>query len=260
MKLEARELSFRYQQNKVFSDVSLDVNSGEVVCLLGPNGTGKTTLLKAILGLLKPYQGEVLLNGRNISHLTRREKARFLGYVPQCHTPPFPFSVLDVVLMGRTAHINNFAVPSKYDIHIARQAMQMLDIEHLEPRIFTELSGGERQMVLIARALAQEPEILVLDEPTSNLDFGNQARVLKYIRKLASLGLGVIMASHFPDHAFYYASKVVMLKDRRVYMVGSPDEVITDANLSFVYDVNVEVIHTTDKDGEEIRICVPVVA
>ncbi|AFV10368.1 ABC transporter, ATP binding protein [Thermacetogenium phaeum DSM 12270] len=257
MKLKLQDLAFAYEKNnEVLRGVTLEVESGEVLCLLGPNGAGKTTLFKSILGLLKPSKGKVLIDGKDVRDYPRKELAHYLGYVPQNHIPPFPFRVLEVVLMGRTAHINNFAVPSTVDVEIAREAMRRLNIGHLENRNYAEISGGERQLVLIARALAQKPGILVLDEPTSNLDFGNQLRILRHIKRLAESGLTVVMSSHFPEHAFYCGSKVAVMQKGRIIHVGRPEEVITGQNLKEIYGVEVEVAEI-ERKGINYRVCIP---
>ena len=261
MSLEIRNLSFGYSSNKlIFEGVSLKVEKGEVVCLLGPNGAGKTTLFKTILGLYKARQGQVLVNGKDVSNCSRRELAKEMGYVPQNHMPPFPYSVIDVVLMGRTAHINNYAVPSDLDLQIAREAMANVNISYLEDKNYTEISGGERQLVLIARALAQQPQILIMDEPTSNLDYGNQIRLLSHIKRLAKQGLSIVMSTHYPDHALYCADKAIMLKDGHIICSGTSEEVLTEHNLSKIYGIDVQIMDTVAKNGEQKKICVPVVA
>jgi len=261
MSLEIRNLSFGYSSNKlIFEGVSLKVEKGEVVCLLGPNGAGKTTLFKTILGLYKARQGQVLVNGKDVSNCSRRELAKEMGYVPQNHIPPFPYSVIDVVLMGRTAHINNYAVPSDLDLQIAREAMANVNISYLEDKNYTEISGGERQLVLIARALAQQPQILIMDEPTSNLDYGNQIRLLSHIKRLAKQGLSIVMSTHYPDHALYCADKAIMLKDGHIIYSGTSEEVLTEHNLSKIYGIDVQIMDTVAKNGEQKKICVPVVA
>ncbi|HZK44439.1 MAG TPA: ABC transporter ATP-binding protein [Syntrophomonadaceae bacterium] len=261
MKLELNDVAFGYEENKnVFNGVSLTVEAGEVLCLLGPNGAGKTTLFKTLLGLLKPQLGQILLDGRNISRWTRKEIAHFMGYVPQNHIPPFPYSVMDIVLMGRTAHLRNYASPNHHDKKIADASLDTLGISYLRKANYSEISGGERQLVLIARALTQQPQFLVLDEPTSNLDFGNQAKVLNCIKMLADDGLGVIMSSHFPDDAFQYASKVALLKDGQIHRRGTPQEVLTEENLQEIYNVDIRIAIAYSKTGEGYRVCIPVVA
>lgn len=257
MKLEVKKACCGYGNRIVVRDISMDVGEGEILCLLGPNGVGKTTLFKTILGFLKLQGGEILLNGENINSMSKKRIAKAVGYVPQAHTPPFPFNVIDVVVMGRTAHLGMFDSPTKKDIIIAEEALENLNISYLKDRIYTEISGGERQMVLIARALTQQPEILVMDEPTSNLDFGNQIRVLEQINKLAGKGIGIIMTSHFPNHAFLCSTKVVLMKKDNEYIVGDINKVITEENLNSAYGIKVKIINTVDEKGEEFKACVP---
>ncbi len=257
MRLEVNRAICGYGKRTVLEGISLDLNSGEILCLLGPNGVGKTTLFKTILGFLKMQGGEILLDGENIRHWSRNRLAKAIGYVPQAHTPPFPFKVLDVVVMGRTAHLGPFATPSKKDVQIAEAALDTLEISFLGDRVYTEISGGERQMVLIARALTQEPQILVMDEPTSNLDFGNQIRVLSQINKLAQRGLGIIMTSHFPDHAFLCSTKVALLQKDNTFLIGAVDEVISEENLKAAYGIDVKIVSTVNDFGERIKTCIP---
>ncbi|HBE76205.1 MAG TPA: iron ABC transporter ATP-binding protein [Firmicutes bacterium] len=253
MKLEINQVMCGYGNRTILKDISFSVHDREILCLLGPNGVGKTTLFKTILGFLRLQGGDILLNGENIRLWPRERLARAIGYVPQAHTPPFPFTVLDVVTMGRTAHLGVFSSPSKKDVMIAEQAIETLNIGFLRDRIYTEISGGERQMVLIARALTQEPKLLVMDEPTSNLDFGNQIRVLQQIRELAGRGLGVIMTSHFPDHAFLCSTKIALLQKDRGFITGEADEVVTEENMRAAYGVRVKIIRSDD-----VKTCVPV--
>ncbi len=257
MGLEFRNLSCGYGARKVIQDISFQLKVGEVVGLLGANGCGKTTLIKTILGLLPVQGGEVLLDGKNIKDWTPAQIARVIGYIPQMHTPPFPFQVLDVVLMGRTAHIKPFASPSKKDIKIAEQALEMLNISYLHKRIYTEISGGERQLVLIARALAQEPRILIMDEPTASLDFGNQIKVLSHVRQLAGMKIAVLMSCHFPEHAFIYSNRTVLLNAGRILHSGTPEESITAERLKILYGVDVEIVKVRNRLSQELPVCVP---
>lgn len=250
-----------YGKKTVLSDISFGIEAGEVLCVLGPNGTGKTTLFKTILGLLKPLEGKILIDGQNSVNWSRSKMAQVIGYIPQAQNTSFPFGVMDMILMGRTAHIGSFASPTKKDRKIAEQAIDTLDISYLANRIFTELSGGEKQLVLIARALAQEPKILVMDEPTSALDFGNQLKVLSHVRRLARNGLTIIMASHVPDHAFFYATKVMLLNQGGLFGLGKAKDIITEKGLRELYGVNVKIIQTGIKsdieENSELRMCVP---
>lgn len=257
MILEIKNAVCGYGSKTIVNNISISVKSGEILCILGPNGVGKTTFFKTILGFLKLQSGEILLDGKNTKNWSKNQLAKMISYVPQTHTPPFPFNVFDVVLMGRTAHIGMFSSPSKTDKEIAESAINDLNISYLKDKIYTEISGGERQMVLIARALAQQSKILILDEPTSNLDFGNQIRVLEQINNLAKKGLGVIMTSHFPDHAFLCSTKVALMHKNIKFIIGNMDEVITEENLKSAYGVNVKIISTETINGEKIKSCIP---
>ena len=259
MKLEIINASCGYGKSTIVKDISMNIESGEILCLLGPNGVGKTTFFKTILGFLKLQAGKILLDGQDINKWSKKKLAEAIGYVPQAHTPPFPFSVIDVIIMGRTAHIGMFESPSKKDKEIAEEAMNSLNISYLKDKIYTEISGGERQMVLIARALTQQPKILVMDEPTSNLDFGNQVKVLEEINKLSQKGLGIIMTSHFPDHAFLCCTKVALMQKNNIFTIGNVDEVVTEGNLRMAYGVDVKITSTINNKGEKVKSCVPMI-
>jgi len=241
MRLEAEALAFGYPGVVVGSGVSLALEPGEVLCLLGPNGGGKTTLFKTLLGLIPAKGGQVRLGGALLQSLARREVARRMAYVPQAHAPPFPYSVGEVVLMGRTARLGAFESPGAADRAAARAALALLGIEALAGRDYTRISGGQRQLALIARAIAQEAPLLVLDEPTASLDFGNQALVLGEIRALAARGLGVVLSTHDPDHAFAVGDRVALLHGGDLVALGAPDTVLTPKRLQEVYGVPVAV-------------------
>jgi len=239
--LAARRLGFGYGAKAVGRDVDLEVRAGEVVCLLGPNGSGKTTLFKTILGLLPAQAGEVFVDGVAMGQLTRPEIARRVAYVPQAHAAHFPFRVIDMVVMGRTAHLGLFATPSHEDRRRALGALTTLGIGELADIEYTRISGGQRQLALIARALAQDAPAIVMDEPTASLDFGNQVTVLAEVKRLAGLGLAVLLSTHDPDHAFSISHRVALLDAGRLIAQGSPHEVLTPARLLDVYGVTVAV-------------------
>src|SRR5262245_60423234 len=239
--LSVRNLGFGYGAKVVGRDVSLDVRGGEVLCLLGPNGSGKTTLFKTMLGLLPAQAGEVLLEGRPLAGLPRPEIARRVAYVPQAHAAHFPFRVLDMVVMGRTAHLGLFAAPGREDRVKALAALDALGIADLAEAEYTRISGGQRQLALVARALAQDAPAIVMDEPTASLDFGNQVVVLGEVKRLAERGLAVVLSTHDPDHAFSIGSRVALLDGGRLIAQGRPDEVLTPQRLQSVYGVRVVV-------------------
>ena len=190
---EAKNISFSYDGDEIFSDISFSIDKGDVLCILGPNGTGKTTLIKCLNGLHDIDSGEILINGKSIKKLSFREISTHIGYIPQSHVPSFPFKVLDVVVMGRAPYLNLTDSPKKEDMEIALNSLKTLGIDHLKDKEYTNLSGGERQLVFLARVLCQKPDILILDEPTSHLDFGNQIKLLEIIDNLSKSGLSIIL-------------------------------------------------------------------
>ena len=240
--LAVESLAFGFPGRTVGRDVSFALGAGEVMCVLGPNGGGKTTLFRTVLGLLEPHGGSIHLEGAALSSLTRGEIARRVGYVPQGHAAYFAYTVREFVLMGRTAHLGVFASPGKKDLLVASAALESLGIAHLAGKPVTEISGGERQLALVARALAQEPKLLVLDEPTASLDFGNQVRVLEKISALAASGISILFSSHDPDHAFLCARRVLLLAEGRVLEIGAPRDVIRADTLERMYRVSVQVV------------------
>ncbi len=259
MKLQINNAECGYSKRTILKDISFEIEEGDILCILGPNGVGKTTLFKTILGFLKLKGGSILLDGQDINKWSRRDFAKAIGYVPQTHTPPFPYKVKEVVVMGRTAHLGIFSSPSSKDYEIAEEVMDLLGISHLADRIYTEVSGGERQLVLIARALAQEPKILVMDEPTSNLDYGNQIRVLRHIKELSNRNIGIIMTSHFPDHAFMASTMVLAINNGEEYSIGTSEEVVTSQLLQKIYNICVQIDTVVDKVNNDIlKVCVPI--
>lgn len=253
MSLAAENLAIGYGTRAIGVSLDLEAAPGDVLCLLGPNGSGKTTLFKTLLGLLPPIAGRVRLGATPLTDLSRTEVARNLAYVPQTHAVPFAFTALEVVLMGRTARLGLFSQPGPADIEAAKTALGRLGIRDLAEADYTRLSGGQRQLVLIARALAQGSPVLVMDEPTASLDFGNQALVLAEIAGLARDGLTVILSTHDPDHAFSVGTKVALLNDGRILASGAPADALTDATLSLVYGVDVRVEHL----GNGRSVCLP---
>lgn len=243
MMLQATNLAFGYGRARIGQDITLSVDHGEVLCLLGPNGCGKTTLFKTLLGLLPCLGGSLELGGKDISTFSRAQFARHIAYVPQATGAYFPFSVFDVVLMGRASRIDTFASPTMADRAKTQEALAILGIGHLAARPFTDISGGEKQMTLIARALAQEPELIVMDEPTASLDFGNQARVLGRISSFAASGMAVVISTHDPSHAFACATRVALMQAGSLVAMGRPAEVLTSETLQALYGVGVAVAY-----------------
>ena len=252
--LEVKSLAFSYGKRPVFENVSFSLKKGEIMCILGPNGAGKSTLIKCIAGILKPATGSVFIQGENTASLGVRGIARHIGYVPQQNEVVFPFTVLDFVVMGRAPHLSMFSSPGADDIKLAKESLAMVGISDLAERPVANLSGGQSQMVLIARALVQKPALLLLDEPTSHLDFGNQVLVLETVQKLASLGMSIVMNTHMPDHAFLLGDRAAALSGGRLVAVGKVETVVTSKMMSSVYGVNVAVREIEDMKR---KVCLP---
>ena len=239
--LETLALAIGHRQRRIGDSIALQIRAGEVFCLLGPNGSGKTTLFRTLLGLLPALHGTVRVGGRPLLEWSRQNLARMLAYVPQSQMLPFAFDVEELVLMGRVGHIGRFAQPSARDHQIAHQALETLGIAHLAGRSCMDVSGGERQLALVARALAQEAQVLILDEPTASLDFGNQLRVLEQIAVLSARGIAVLMSTHQPEHALRVADRIAFLKAGRIVSQGWR-EIIDAPALADLYGADAHLI------------------
>ncbi len=256
----AENISFAYKkEHLILNDISLEVNSGEIVCVLGPNGTGKTTMLRCLLGFNKPSKGKITIDGKQMHELGVKNRAKCLAYVPQYSSLSFPYTVKEVVLMGRTAYLSYGMPFSKVDYDFAIKTIDRLGISHISDSLYNELSGGQKQMVLLARALTQDAKILIMDEPTANLDYSNQVKMLETIKQLVNEGYGILMTSHFPDHAFLTESRVILMKGGKKLYDGNPDEIITTESLTNLYQTSVEVSEINIKAYEKsIKVCVPI--
>ncbi len=253
MTLQARGLGIGYGGTRVASGIDLVVRSGEITCLLGPNGSGKTTLFKTLIGVIPPLAGEVSMDARPLADMSVREIAERVAYVPQQHAPTFPFRVFDVVMMGRQVRRGLFSAPGPPDYARTREVLEQLGMLELSDADYSRISGGQRQMVMIARALVQDTRILVLDEPTASLDYGNQVRIIGEIARLSRAGYGIVLSTHNPDHAFAVADNVTLMHDGRIVADGSPEEVLVAERLSAVYGVPMSIRHL---DGQW-TVCVP---
>jgi iron complex transport system ATP-binding protein len=258
MILSATDIRHAYRGAVVLQGASLQLRPGEVVALLGANGAGKSTLLRILLGLLKPGGGEVRLAGRPLADYPRRELARQLAYVPQVHSTPFPYTVRQVVTMGRLPNTGLFAAPGAADFAAVERVMVRLNIDRLAERPYTEISGGERQLALIARALAQGSRLLVMDEPASGLDYGNQITLLELLRSLAAEGYGILKTTHHPDHALAGSDRVAILQNGRIVAQGQPAEVMTASLLSDLYGV--AITPTRLPDGRMVILPAPTIS
>jgi len=260
MSLEVSQLCFGYRGQPVLLDrIEFSLGNAETLCILGPNGCGKTTLLRCLLGINPTASGSIVINGVPVRRMSRREVAKQMSYVPQSSTVLFPFNVLEMVLMGRTPHVPWMAVPSEQDRQRGLSALQELGISHLKNRLFNELSGGERQLVLIARALCQEANTMLLDEPTASLDYGNQIRILKVVNRLRDAGFTIVMTAHDPDHAFRSATHAATMKGGRFLSMGAPEAILTGEALSELYQTHIGVMTATfpEAPGKQIRASVP---
>jgi len=237
--LEVKNLQYAYKKNPVLKGVDFSAGAGQCVCLLGKNGAGKTTLFRCLLGFLDDYQGDIFIDGVNGRNLTARELAKRIAYIPQAHAPTFNYTVFDIVLMGTNPHTDRFRSPGREQRRATMQVLELMNILQLADRGYAELSGGERQLTLIARALAQKSNILVMDEPTANLDYGNQLRVMRQVQELAKKGYLVVLSTHNPEHALLYADKVLVLNEGTAMIYGTPHEVLSPELIEAVYGVSV---------------------
>jgi iron complex transport system ATP-binding protein len=238
--IEVNSISFRYHEDWVLQDVSFRVEKGEFVGVIGPNGSGKTTLLKILYRLLSPQKGEILFELVPMRKMDRNDIAKRVAVVAQETQLLFPFSVLETVLMGRSPYLGHLMFESEKDLEIAKKAMEWTKVFPFSERPMDELSGGERKRVFIARALAQEPEVILLDEPTANLDIHHQIDFLDLILTLnRERGLTIVMASHDMNIASEFCDRLILLQDGRIYKMGTPDEVITKENIESVYGCEV---------------------
>lgn len=257
MKLEAKNITCGYRGKPILERVSFSVGSGEICCLLGPNGVGKTTLFRSVLGLMPLIDGKVAVDGEDTKRWSSAKRAKTMAYVSQYHTPPFPYLVKDVVLLGRISSVGYFGQPKPYDYDLVITTLAEMGIAHLADTAYTDISGGERQLVMIARALVQQAGILILDEPTASLDYGNMVRVVKKITELRDKGYGIIMTTHSPDQAFLCNSKVVLLQRERPALFGAVSDVMTEPNLKEVYGIRIRVMEYAEDDGQIRHMCVP---
>jgi iron complex transport system ATP-binding protein len=238
--IEARNITVRFGEREVLRDVSLTVNGGETLALLGPNGAGKTTLLRVLNGTVPQEGGEILLDAKPIERLSRREVAKYIAVVAQENETKFPITVSEFVLAGRFARGAAFGWETSDDIKAAESALASCDLGDFADRVMNELSGGERQRVVLARAIAAQTNVLLLDEPTANLDLSHQALMFRLVReRCRSCGVAAVVITHDMNLASEFADRVVLLQDGKVVSSGSPVEVLTAENLMKVYDVNV---------------------
>lgn len=255
MSLKIENLSYAYGDHKVLDKVNFTISPGGLTCILGANGVGKSTLFRCILRLNDNYTGHSYLNGFDSRELSIQELAKQIAYIPQSHAPAFNYKVIEIVLMSTTAQIGNFKGPGEKEKKVAMEALERMGMADFAGQGYTQISGGERQLVLIARALAQQTKLIIMDEPTSNLDYGNQIRVLSLVKQLTREGYTIIQSTHHPDQAFMYADEVVVLEKGNIVHHGSPKEIISEPMIRKIYNINVEINSLYD---DLVRVTVPI--
>jgi len=246
--ISIENISFSYEKHQVFKQINLTTNAGEVFCLMGKNGCGKSTLIDCILGIHKIDEGNITISGKKNSSYKAGELARKISYVPQVHDKSFPYLVKEIVLMGRTTYINGFGTPEKIDREIVESVMEEIGIGHLSNRPYTQVSGGEMQMIALARALVQETPIIIMDEPTAHLDYYNELYFLEKVSKiLETSNKTIVMATHSPNQAFYLENigvnvRVGLMKDGALKVVGTPSQVLTPESIADIYGIEANIM------------------
>lgn len=254
MSVEVRNLSFHYGQRQILDQINFKAEKGQLYSVIGPNGVGKSTLFQCVLGLKDTYKGAILLAGQDLKAMTINDIAKQIAFIPQSHYPSFDFTVMEMVLMGTTVQVSPFSRPGKNQIKLVDQALERIGIAHLSGRSYTRISGGERQLVLLARALVQATDVLLLDEPTANLDYGNQVRVMTQIKSLTQEGYTVIQSTHHPDQTFLFSDQVLAMKEGRIIASGDPERVLTEELIHTLYATEVNIQSLYDN---KVRVCIP---
>ncbi|WP_027400394.1 ABC transporter ATP-binding protein [Anaerovorax odorimutans] len=261
--IHVKNASFGYDENNLFSNVNLKLGKGQLCCLMGPNGCGKSTLLDCILGIHKLRNGEIEIADQLLSVYKPSQLAKQLAYVPQIHDRSFPYQVIQIVLMGRSAHMTHFQTPSDKDEQIALNALTSVGIAHLADRPYTQISGGEMQLVMLARALVQQTPIIIMDEPTAHLDYKNELLFMETVVKLIKdHGVSVLMATHSPNQAFYFENqainvKIAIMSKGGIYKSGLPNEILTEESIRRIYQIDSKIISSYDGDYGNLRQIIP---
>ncbi len=257
VKMTVENLAFSFPQGeRSLEDISFVLEAGDVICVLGPNGAGKTTLIRCIMGALAVTRGNIAVEGIPARSLGSRQFAAKVAHVPQSTDSVFGHLVRDIVLMGRSPHLGMMEAPGVRDHKIAEASLSRVGMAHLADRQFATISGGERQLCLLARALAQEAPILIMDEPAASLDFGNQIRILDIVASLADSGYAILMTTHHPDHALLVGTQILGLREGRIFGRGTPQSLLSSRFLSDLYDAPVRILE--ERDGA--RACLPILS
>lgn len=246
-------LKFSYGGKEILKGIDFEINSSDIISILGPNGCGKTTLLKILLGFLKPSSGEVYFENKPIKNIKTKEFFQKVAYIPQIHETAFAYLVKDVVLMGRMPYKSLFSNYNNEDKKIVLEALEILGITHLQNEIYTTLSGGQRQLILIARAIAQQANVFIMDEPVNGLDFGNQYKLLNKLKELSKQNLTFIKTSHHPDHVFFASKEAIFLNNGKILEKGEPNKIIREENIEKVYNLKSKIADLYDR-----KICIAI--
>lgn len=257
MELCVQSISSGYNKHKIIEDISFSLKNGEVLCVLGANGSGKTTLFRALMRFLPLFCGTISIDGKQVSSLPLNEFAQKVSYIPQSHIPTFSYTVLELAMMGRASHIQPFSAPGTQDRELTLQILEKLGIAHLQKKYYTQISGGERRLALIARALCQQATFIVMDEPSSDLDYANQQLVLNTIHTLKREGYGIILSTHAMEYPFSVADYALLLKDGHCLSCGPPALALNAQTLTKAFGVPMEVVEVKDSSGKLRKLCLP---
>lgn len=233
---------------ELFNNVSFSIKSGQIICILGPNGIGKTTLLNCIANLILPSQGHIVIDGQDMTRMPPQEVAKAIGFVPQIIEASFDYEVLEYVVTGCAPRLGTFERPKEQHYLVAKNALDQMGISHLSHKAYTKISGGERQQVSIARALAQQPKVILMDEPTAHLDYGNQIKVLKIIKRMAAEGYGIVLTTHNPDQALLLKGKVAAFNKKGEFSFGDYKEVLNESFLRSIYGIDLHLCDIAELD------------
>lgn len=259
MKLEIKNLYGGYGKTDVLKNISFSVETGDILYIIGQNGSGKSTIFKFLLRFLTPSKGTILLNDKSIKNYSTKEFAKNIAYIPQSHNTVFGYNVLDIVMMGRTPYLSSLGSPSDEDLKKAYNTLELLGISHMAYKNYIKLSGGERQLVLIARAICQDAKLLIMDEPTANLDYANQQIILNTVQNLSNSGYIIIMSTHSIEQPLATSSKILLIKDGKCIGYGNTSDTLTSDSLECIYGIPMDILSVLDRNGKTRNVCLPLI-